>query len=172
MLTNSPTAERLRQDAPMPLYVRHTRTARIVDLPRRICGKLAEYAASHQVDLNDVQVWLTHSENPPARTAFGRLLRRRANPVDPDEEHWTAVILHPSHLFVATDGAKRGTTVLSVPLALASVSPTADSDDPAGFTITGFPGEQTGSYYVGLGPEPEAAGCVAAVRAAIAAAKR
>ncbi|OBA60483.1 hypothetical protein A5647_13690 [Mycobacterium sp. 1100029.7] len=156
----------------MPLYVRHTRQARIVDLPRRICGKLAEYAASHQVDLNDVQVWLTHSENPPASTVFGKLLRRRANPVDPDEEHWTAVILHPTQLLVATDGAKRGTSILSVPLAQASVTAAADSDDSAGLTITGFPGEHTGSYYVGLGPEPEAAGCVAAVHAAISAAKR
>lgn len=160
------------QDAPMPLYIRHTRSARIVELSRRICGKLAEHAASRQIDLNDVRVWLTHSENPPASSAFGRLLRRRANPVDPDEEHWTAVVLHPTQLLVATDGAKRGTAVLSVPLLQASITADTGSGDPAGFTITGFPGEQTGSYYVGLGPEPDAAGCISAVQAAIGAAKQ
>lgn len=159
-------------DAPMPLYVRHTRSARIVELPRRICGKLAEHATSHQIDLNDVQVWLTHSENPPAGSTFGKLLRRRANPVDPDEEHWTAVVLHPTHLLVATDGAKRGTAVLSVALTQASITADASSGDAAGFTITGFGGEQTGSYYVGLGPEPDAAGCISAVHEAISTAKR
>jgi hypothetical protein len=160
------------QDAPMPLYVRHTRSSRIVELPRRICGKLAEHASSHQIDLNDVQVWLTHSENPPASSVFGKLLGRRANPADPDDEHWTALVLHPTHLLVATDGAKRGTAVISVPLAQASVTADTGDGDPAGFTITGFPGEQTGSYYVGLGPEPDAAGCVSAVHEAISAAKR
>ncbi|CQD14724.1 hypothetical protein BN1232_03123 [Mycobacterium lentiflavum] len=159
-------------DAPMPLYVRHTRSARIVELPRPICGKLAEHAASHQVDLNDVQVWLTHSENPSASSAFGKLLRRRANPADPDEEHWTAVVLHPTQLLVATDGAKRGTTVISLPLAQASMTTDAVCGDPTGFTITGLGGERTGSYYVGLGPEPDALRCVSAVREAISAAKR
>lgn len=159
-------------DAPMQLYVRHTRSARIVELPRPICGKLAEHAASHQVDLNDVQVWLTHSENPPASSAFGKLLRRRANPADPDEEHWTAVVLHPTQLLVATDGAKRGTTVMSLPLARASMATEAVCDDAAGFTITGFGGEQAGSYYVGLGPEADALRCVSAVHEAISAAKR
>jgi hypothetical protein len=156
----------------MPLYIRHTRSVRIVELPRRICGKLAEYAASHQIDLDDVQVWLTHSENPPASSAFGKLLRRRANPADPDAEHWTAVVLHPTQLLVATDGAKRGTTVLSLPVAHASLTAQPGPGDPAGFTITGFPGEQASSYYVGLGPEPDAAGCISAVHGAISAAKR
>jgi hypothetical protein len=133
---------------------------------------LAEHAASHQIDLNDVQVWLTDSENPPAGSAFGKLLRRRANPVDPDEEHWTAVVLHPTQLLVATYGAKRGTAVISATLARASMTTDAIDGDPAGFTITGFGGEHTGSYYVGLGPEPDAAGCVSAVREAIGAAKR
>lgn len=160
------------QDAPMPLYVRHTRSTRIVGLPRPICGKLAEHAASRPFDLNDVQVWLTHSENPPASSAFGRLLGRRANPVDPDEEHWTAVVLHPTHLLVATEGAKRGTAVISLPLTQASMTADPLDGDPAGFTITGFPGEQTGSYYVGLGPEPDAAGCISAVHEAISTAKR
>jgi len=160
------------QDSPMPLYVRHTQSVRIVELPRRVCGKLAEYAASHQIDLNDVQVWLTHSENPPASSAFGKLLRRRANPVDPDEEHWTALVLHPTQILVATDGAKRGTAVISLPLTQASLTAEPGFGDPAGFTITGFPGEQTGSCYVGLGPEPDAAGCISAVHGAISAAKR
>jgi hypothetical protein len=156
----------------MPLYVRHTQSVRIVELPRKICGKLAEHAASHQVDLDDVQVWLTHSENPPARSVFGRLLGRRANPADPDEEHWTALVLHPTQLLVATDGAKRGTTVISLPLGQASLTTDASSGAPTGVTITGFPGEQIGSCYVGLGPEPAAAECISAVCGAIGAAKR
>jgi hypothetical protein len=47
----------------------------------------------------------------------------------------------------------------------------AEAIDPSGFTLTGFPGEQTGSYYVGLGPEAAAAECVSAVQSAITAAK-
>jgi hypothetical protein len=80
---------------------------------------------------------------------------------------------------VATDGENRGTSSLSLPLTQASAAPGtslgaklgAVADDAAGFTITGFPGEQAGSYYIGLGPEPAAAECFSAVKAAITAAK-
>jgi hypothetical protein len=42
---------------------------------------------------------------------------------------------------------------------------------PSGFTITGFPGDQPGSFYIGFGPETAAAECFSAVRSAIIAAK-
>jgi hypothetical protein len=140
---------------------------------------LAEHAESRQIELKNVRAWLTHSENPPASSAFGKLLRRRANPSDPDEQHCTIVVLHPAQFLVAIDGAKRGTAVLSLPLAQASMAAgvgltgtlTSQAIDPNGFTITGFPGEPTGSFYVGLGPEAAAAECVSAVRSAITTAK-
>ncbi|HWF26932.1 MAG TPA: hypothetical protein VG327_00885 [Mycobacterium sp.] len=51
----------------------------------------------------------------------------------------------------------------------AALNPAAS--DATGFTITGFPGDQTGSFDVGLGPEAAAAECFSAVRSAITAAK-
>ena len=160
-------------------YVRHTQAVQFAELPTHVRDRLTEHAASRQIELSTVRVWATRSENPPASSGLGKLLRRRANPADPDDEHSTVVGLHPTQILVVTDGAKRGTAVLSLPLTQASVAPgnaisaklNLPPADSAGFTITGFPGEQVGSYYVGLGPEPAAAECFSAVRSAIAAAK-
>lgn len=150
----------------MQMYIRHTQSVGIDQLPTRMRTKLAEHAESRQVDLADIRLWLTHSQNPPANSGLGKLLRRRANPADPDDEHTTVVVLHPTQLLVVIDGAKRGTSALSLPLSQASVATNAE-----GFTITGFPGERVGSFYVGMGPEPAANECFSAVRAAISAVK-
>ena len=163
----------------MPMYVRHTQAVQLNALPAYISDKLAEHAESRQIELNDVRAWLTQSENPAASSTFGKLLKRRANPSDPDERHSTIVVLHPTQILVLIDGAKRGISVLSLPLAQASMAPgrgltgtlTAAAIDENGFTLTGFPGEHTGSCYVGLGPEVAAAECISAVRSAITAAK-
>ncbi|MCT7656981.1 hypothetical protein [Mycobacterium deserti] len=163
----------------MATYVRHTRPVQIDELPAHVRENLSAHAESRQLALGTARLWLTHSENPPAGSAFGRLVGRRLNPADPDAEHITVLVLHPTHLLVVTDGAKRGTAVLSLPLMQASVAagtglgPAFDrlADEPGGFTITGFAGEQPGSYFVGMGPEPEAVDCFEEVRSAIAAAK-
>jgi hypothetical protein len=167
----------------MQMYVRHTQSVQLDELPARISNKLTEYAESRQIELRNVRVWMTHSQNPPASSGFGKLLRRRANPTDPDEEHWTVLVLHPTQILVVVDGAKRGTSALSLPLAQASMAPgvgllgglgatlNSDAIDPDGFTLTGFEGEQTGSFYIGLGAEAAAAECVSAVHTAITASK-
>ena len=125
-------------------------------------------------------MWLTRSENPPAEGFFGKLLGRRANPVDPDEVHETVLVLHRSHVLVATSGEKRGTSVLSVALTQASVSRgaalAAFANVPGasdGLSISGFPGDhgRPGSYFFGLGSEPDAAECERVLTAAITAAK-
>jgi hypothetical protein len=167
------------QDSPMPTYVRHTEAVQPNELPAQISDKLTEHAESRQIELSNVRVWLTHSENPLASSGFGKMLRRRANPSDPDAEHRTALVLHPTQILVVIDGAKRGTSVVSLPLAQASMAPglgvnatlNSEAVDPAGFTLTGFEGEQTGSFYIGLGPEAAAAECISAVRSAITVAK-
>jgi hypothetical protein len=163
----------------MPMYVRRTQSVQLNKLTDRIAGKLAEHAGSRQIHLRNVRLWITHSENPPAGGGFGKLLRRRANSSDPDAEHWTVVVLHPTQVLVVIDGEKRGTAALSVPLAQASVAaglglsaaPNPAIADATGFTITGFPGDQPGSFYIGPGPETAAAECFSAVRSAISAAK-
>lgn len=163
----------------MPMYARHTRPATIGDLAGHVREKLTAHADSHQLILNDVQAWLTHSENLPSGSGLGKLLRRRANPSDPDAEHDTVVVLHSTHLLVAIDGAKRGTSVLSLPLAQASVASGTGLDarlgtvasETGGFTISGLAGDSPGSFYVGLGTEPAAVECFSAVEAAITAAK-
>ncbi|HET6737254.1 hypothetical protein [Mycobacterium sp.] len=165
--------------SPMPMYVRHTRSVRIDELADHVRDKLAAHAEPRQLDLSNVRLWLTHSENPPADSGFGKLLRRRANPADPDVEHDTVVVLHPTHILVAIDGAKRGTSVLSLPLTQASVVPGTGigaklgrvAGEADGFTISGLEGDRPGSFYVGLGTEPAAAECFSAVESAIVAAK-
>jgi hypothetical protein len=163
----------------MPIYARHTRPATIGDLAAHVREKLTAHADAHQLILTDVQAWLTHSENLPSGSGLGKLLRRRANPSDPDIEHDTVVVLHPTHLLVAIDGVKRGTSVLSLPLAQASVVSGTGLDarlgtatgETGGFTISGLAGDSPGSFYVGLGTEPAAAECFSTVEAAVTAAK-
>jgi hypothetical protein len=106
----------------MSAYVRRTQSVQLDEPADRIAGKLAEHAGSRQIDLRNVRLWMTHSENPPAGGGFGKLLRHRANSSDPDAEHWTVVVLHPTQILVVIDGEKRGTAALSVPLAQASVA--------------------------------------------------
>lgn len=163
----------------MPMYVRHTRSVRMGELAAHVRDKLTVHAESRQLDLSNVRLWLTHSENPPADSGFGKLLRRRANPADPDVKHDTVVVLHPTHILLVIDGAKRGTSVLSLPLTQASVVPGTGlgvklgrlAGEDGGFTITGLEGDRPGSFYVGLGTEPTAAECFSAIESAIIAAK-
>jgi hypothetical protein len=164
----------------MPMYVRHTRSVQMGELAAHVRDKLAAHAESRQLELSNVRLWLTHSENPQADSGLGKLLRRRANPADPDVEHDTVVVLHPTQILVAIDGAKRGTSVLSLPLTQASVAPGTGlgaklgrvAGEADGFTISGFEGgDRPASFYVGLGAEPAAAECFSAVESAIVAAK-
>ena len=129
----------------------------------RISKKLTEHAESRQIDLRNVRLWMTHSENPPASSGFGKLLRRRANPSDTDEEHWRKTRDRGP---VVTVGAGLGG---SRHWRQRRAEPCAG--DAAGFTITGFEGDLTGSFYIGLGPEAAAAECFSALRSAITAAE-
>ncbi len=158
------------------MYRRTTRETTLASLPRPIAEALSTHASSHQIELGGVRCWVTHSENPPADGFFGKLLGRRANPVDPDAEHDTVLVLHPTHVLVATSGARRGTSVLSLPLAQASLTRgsaiaarmgVAGPND--GFTLSGFPGDEgrPGTYFVGLGSGPSGEECARAVEDAI-----
>jgi hypothetical protein len=164
----------------MPKYLRRTRSVHLNELAPHVREKLADHAESRQLELTGVRMWLTHSENPPATSGLGKLMRRRANSADPDAAHDTVVVLHPTHVLVAIDGARRGTSVLSLPLLQASIARGTGlgaeldrlSGDTGGFTLTGIEGgDRPGSYYVGLGTEPDAAECFTALESAIAAAK-
>jgi hypothetical protein len=68
----------------MAMYVRNTRRVQLEELPAHIRSKLAGHAESRQIELNGVPARLTHSENPPASSGLGKLLRRRANSADPE----------------------------------------------------------------------------------------
>lgn len=160
------------------MYVRSTATADLSALPPDIAVALREYAETHQLVItDDLPAWITRSQNLPASSRLGRMLGRRANSADPDDEHQTLIVVHPTHLVIVISGAVRGVSVVSVPLVQASMSPGtrlggADTADH-GFSVLGFPGHegQPGSLYLGLGPEPEGTDCAGTVRAAIAAAK-
>ncbi|MYR06450.1 hypothetical protein GTV32_09040 [Gordonia sp. SID5947] len=162
-----------------PLYQRSTAPADIDDLPIDMRAALDAHALANRLDLGDSPpAWLTRSVNPPSNTLLGKLFHRRANPRDPDSEHQTVVILHPRNLIVVVSGARRGISVLSVPLASASVSAASGPtgvpiSGEIGFTVSGFAGEHggPGSYHLGMGPEPAGTECAEAVRAAITAAK-
>lgn len=164
----------------MPLYRSETREVGLAALPSPLVEALNRHAEKNQLVLDRVRCFLTHSVNPPSTSFFGKLLGRRSNPVDPDPEHDTAVVLHTTHLLIATLAPSRGATVLSLPLAQASigrmselVKKLGDVAAEPGMDITGFPGEhgRPGSYFVKLGEDPAGAACYAAVEAAIVAAK-
>ena len=163
------------------MYRRSTRETRLEELAAPVREALTKHAAQHQLTIgSDVRVWITHSENPPADGFFGKLFSQRANSADPDAEHDSIIVLHSSHLVFVTTGDKRGTTALSVPLAVASMQRgsaiaaklgvTGPND---GVTVTGFPGDHgnAGSYFVGLGPDAAGAACASAIEAAIVLAK-
>jgi hypothetical protein len=167
------------------MYVRHTRAIEMNELRADVLDKLTSYAAAQQIDLSGVRMWITHSENPPSNTLFGKMLRRRANPADSEPEHSDVVVLHPTQLIVVGDGPKRGISALAIPLARASVTRgigiiakmgLAEAGEADGFSVTGVPvagseGAGIGSIYIGTGPEPAAAECFSAIQSAIAAAK-
>ena len=168
-----------------PLYVRHTRAVALNELRADVRDKLTSYAASQQIDLAGVRMWITHSENPPSNSLLGKMLRRRANPTDSEPEHSDVVVLHATQLLVVGYGPTRGISALSIPLEQASVARGIGSiaklgpalaDEADGFTVTGVPvtgpeGAGIGGIYIGTGPEPAAAECFSAVQSAIAAAK-
>ena len=164
----------------MALYRSSTRELALAELPPKLGASVAEHAARHQLELGAVRCWLTRSENPIEEGMMGKLFGRRANSADPDAEHVTAVVLHPTHLLMGTEGKARGVAVLSVPLGQASVTrghPALEklgavAAEP-GMQIDGLPGEhgRPGSYFVKLGEDADGAACFGAVRAAIVAAK-
>jgi hypothetical protein len=164
------------------MYRRSTRALTMAQLPPSLAVALGRHAEGHQLVLDAARVWLTHSENPAATSLFGKMFGRRANPLDPDSEHDSVLLLHTTHIVIATTGVQRGTSALSVPLAaasvvrgsaLAAVIAAAAAGAYDGMTVSGFPGTEgrPGAYFFGLGHEPAAADCFAATVAAIAAAK-
>ncbi|AZG45191.1 hypothetical protein [Gordonia insulae] len=162
-----------------PRYERSTAPTDIDALPTDMRAALDAYAVRHQLALAEtLPAWLTRSVNPPSTTLLGRLFHRRANPTDPDSEHQTVTVLHPSELIIIVSGARRGVTVLSVPLASASLSPgpavgSAGGSDDNSVSVSGFPGDdgRPGTFYLGLGPEPAGRECRESLRAAITAAR-
>lgn len=157
----------------LPAYQRTTVRADLSDLPADVAATLRDHADSTQLTVtDDLPAWITRSINPPSTTFFGKLFGRRSNPVDPDSEHQTLIVLHPTHLIVVVSGAERGVSALSCPLAVASMSSTPYVPKSDGFSVTGFAGHEgrPGSFYLGTG-EPAGTECREAVRSAIVAAK-
>lgn len=165
-----------------PLYLSSTREIPATELTEPLATALREHASRHQLSLDGVRMWLTRRENPPATGFLASLFGRRRNPIDSDPWHDALLVLHPTHVLLASHGPSTGTLVQSLPLALASVVRGSvigarmgggldlPSDD--GITIEGFPGDvgRPGSVFAGLGG-PEAEDCFEAVREAVARAK-
>lgn len=167
-----------------PLYRSETRSIPIPELPAALRNALLMHADRQKLKLVKGQAWITRRENPPSTTMFGKLFKKRSNDADPDTEHEMLLVVHETHLLVGTSGARRGTTILSLPLLVATVTrgsllagrlPSAALDVPSddGVTISGFPGEHgnQGTYFMGLGAGAAAEECVRAVLAAVAGAK-
>lgn len=162
------------------LYLRETRPIELSAVPPALREAIVAWGARHQVALDSVTAWHTHSVNPPGEGLLARLLGRRANPVDPDTEHDAVLVLHPTHLIVGTLGARRGVSVLGAPIMQCSVTRgsllaarlggAAPTDD--GITLSGFPGAEgrPGTYFFGLGGAGSDS-CFAAVESAVRARK-
>ncbi len=162
-----------------PLYVSSTRRLTFDEVPEPLRAEIVAHAARASLLLREVGGWLTHRENPPSKSLFGRLFGSRSNSADPDPHHDVVLLLHPTHVVVGTHGPVRGSSVLSLPLAQATVArggllaralgPGADAPSDDGLTISGFPGTdgRPGTFFVGLGAGPDAEACFAAVSEAI-----
>lgn len=163
-----------------PRYRSETRSTSIGELPTDLRAALVSYAENRKLKLILASFWQTHCENPVASTLLGKLLGKRANPSDPDAFHDMVLVVHASHLLLATSGRSRGTTVFSVPLLLATLTRgglgatrrdgafgRADDD---GMNIGGFSEDNgaSGTGFMGLGAGPAAEACVLAATAAIA----
>ncbi len=159
------------------MYVRRTRSITLSEVHATLARSFREHAEKKQLRLEPVRCWLTQRENPPARGIFGKLFGKRANSADPDHRHATLLMLHSTHILVGTHGEKRGTAILSAPhqqLSLSEASGQLAAASGPGFTLTGFLGAvhgQPASYFVGLGPEPDARACLTAVKDALVKAK-
>ncbi len=163
------------------LYSSRTRALSLDEVPEPLRVAVVDHAAKTALLLRDVRVWLTHRENPESSSFLGRLFGRRSNPVDADPAHDMILVLHPTHAIVGTHGPSRGTAVISVPLAHATatrghaLAGKLGGDVPMddGVTLSGFPGTEgrPGTYFVGLGPGPDAEACFEAVTNAILRAK-
>lgn len=167
-----------------PLYRSETRSIPIPQLPAALRNALFMHAEAKKLKLATARAWLTRRENPPSETMFGKLLKKRSNGADPDAEHEMVLVVHDTHLLVGTSGARRGTSILSLPLLVATVTRgsllaarlhTGAIDVPSddGLTISGFPGHDgsPGTYFMGLGAGAAAAECAHAALAAVEAAK-
>lgn len=167
-----------------PLYRSQTRSILVSALPSTLRNALLTHADGKKLAMVATSAWLTHRENPPSTTMFGKLFGKRSNDVDPDAEHDMVLVLHATHLLVGTSGARRGTTILSLPLLVATATrggllagrtqrSNVDSPSDDGLTISGFPGDHgsPGTYFMGLGAGADADACVRAVMSALEAAK-
>ena len=167
-----------------PLYRSETRSVPIPQLPSVLRNALLTHADTKKLKLVKAHAWVTTRENPASTTMFGRLFKKRANSADADAVHDMVLVVHETHLLVGTSGARRGTSILSLPLLVATATrgsllaarmQTRAVDLPGddGLTISGFPGDagNPGTYFMGLGAGAAAEACVDAVLAAVAAAK-
>ena len=166
-----------------PRYRSETRSTTLGDLPSDLRAALVSHAEKRKLKLILASVWQTHRENPVASTMLGKLLGRRANASDPDAFHDMVLVIHASHLLLATSGRSRGTSVFSVPLLLATLTRgglVANGHDGAlerpgddGMNIGGFSEDNgaSGTGFMGLGAGPAAEACVLAATAAMADAK-
>src|SRR5687768_11340365 len=104
-----------------PLYQRSTRSLDLQHAPEALRAAALEHARPLELSLDGARAWLTRSDNPPGTGFLAKLLGRRSNSVDPDPWHETLIVLHASHLLIATTGPQRGTTALSILLSRATL---------------------------------------------------
>ncbi|GAC50937.1 hypothetical protein [Gordonia aichiensis] len=151
-------------------YNRTTTEANLPLLATEMRLGLREYVKDAGLELDDQSpAWVTRSSQSATP---GPLAPPSSEPDTDDTDFGTLVVLTPRHLIVEVVGSSKGVVVSSVPLAQATLTPTDTlSADPAerGFTVSGFPedGPLGTACRVGLGPEPEADDCFAAVRTAV-----
>jgi hypothetical protein len=66
----------------MAMYVRHTRSVQLDELPAHIRSKLADHAESRQIQLNGVRAWLTPIEKRrPVRDSGSCCAAARNQPI-------------------------------------------------------------------------------------------
>ncbi|GIM93222.1 hypothetical protein [Paractinoplanes toevensis] len=155
------------------LYNRSSRTIAVADVPPDVLAAIEAHAAERLLDPiteTAVACVATLSKSLRKPGLFARLGGRM-----PEAEHQTFAVLIPTTLVVATAGDQRGITVLSTRLAdvdLVGQTDPAYAVDSSIHVRGRWGGPDVGSYVVALGDDPAGQAFHAALRTAVAAAKR
>jgi hypothetical protein len=160
-------------DMSQRLYDRSSRTIAVSEIRTQVLAALEAHAAERLLDpVAETAVACVETRSVSLRKP-GFLARLGGR--TPEAEHHTFAVLTPATLVAATTGEQRGVTVMSIRLADVDVIEPTDAAHviDSSIHVQGrWGGPESSSYVVALGDDPAGQEFHAALRSAVAAAKR